>query len=63
MTEKDRLRVTVADGKYTVVLPQEGGMFALRYGEKWRNCCGDGLILELAQRIDELENNEVEKDR
>jgi len=53
---KDLYRVTVDDGKYTVVLPEKGGMYALRHGEAWRDCCGDGLILALVQRIDELEN-------
>ena len=51
----DQLRVTVANGKYTVVLPEKGGLYALRYGEKWRDCCGDGLILSLALRIEELQ--------
>jgi len=48
------LKVTVCDGKYTVILPKDGGLKALRYGEEWRDCCGDGLILALAQEIDTL---------
>lgn len=52
MTE--RLRVTVYDGKYTVVQAEGGGLRALRYGEEWRDCTGDGLILALAQEVAEL---------
>jgi hypothetical protein len=50
----NELRVEVADGKYTVVMDAKGGLRALRYGEEWRDCCGDGLILALAQEIAEL---------
>lgn len=45
------LDVTVGDGKYRVVMPRGGGLRALRYGEEWRSCTGDGLILALAQEI------------
>jgi len=54
--EGELVRVSVANGKYTYVLPQVGRAYALRYGEKWRDCCGDNFILALAQRIEELEN-------
>lgn len=50
----DRLNVTVGDGKYTVVQPENGGAYALRYGEPWRDCCGDNLILELAYEVEDL---------
>ena len=52
MTE---LCVTVADGKYTVIL-DDNGLRALRHDEEWRDCCGDGLILALASEIEELRN-------
>ena len=52
----DLLCVTVYDGKYTVKQYSNGRVEALRYGEKWRDCTGDGLILALVQRIYELEN-------
>ena len=45
---------TVYGGKYTVIQDNKGGLKALRYGEEWRDCCGDGLILALAQEVDEL---------
>ena len=50
------LRVTVCDGKYTVIQESTGRLKALRYGEEWRDCCGDSLIMALAQRVDELEH-------
>ncbi len=48
------LSVTVGDGKYTVIQDETGNVKALRYVEKWRDCCGDGLILALAQEVEEL---------
>lgn len=50
----DTLRVTVGDGKYTVVLPKDGRLHALRYGEQWRDCVGDGLVLALALEVEAL---------
>jgi hypothetical protein len=48
------LKVTVGDGKYTVLFDENDRLSALRYGEKWRDCCGDGLILALAYEVEEL---------
>lgn len=48
------LRVTIRDGKYTVVLPVDGKLHALRYGQPWRDCVGDGLILSFAQEVERL---------
>lgn len=48
------MRVSVYDGKYTVVWGGKEPLRALRYGEEWRDCCGDGLILALAQEVEEL---------
>ena len=31
-----------ADGKYTIYHDKDRGLQALRYGEKWRDLCGDG---------------------
>ncbi len=50
----DLLSVTVYDGKYTVIQENTGNVKALRYGEEWRDCCGDGLILALAQEVQSL---------
>jgi len=52
MTE--HLRITVYDDKYTYI-QDDSGSRALRYGEKWRDCTGDGFILALAQEIEELQ--------
>lgn len=51
---KDALHVTTLDGKYTVILPEDGKLHALRYGQPWRECVGDSLILTLAQDIETL---------
>ena len=54
MNSTDPLRVTTLDSKYTVILSREGHLRALRYGQEWRDCVGDGLILTLAQDIETL---------
>ena len=48
------MRVTVYDGKYTVVWEPPGELRALRYGDEWRDLCGDGLVLALAMEVEEL---------
>jgi hypothetical protein len=48
------LEVTIADGKYTVIQDETGRLRALRYGEEWRDCCGDNLVYYLATEVDEL---------
>lgn len=48
------LNVSVAAGKYTVILEKNRGLRALRHGEEWRDCCGDSLILALAVEIEYL---------
>jgi hypothetical protein len=48
------LCVTVGDGKYTVKQDATGRLTALRYGEPWRDCCGDGLIYTLAAEVETL---------
>lgn len=50
----EALRITTLDAKYTVVLTNEGHLKALRYGQPWRDCIGDGLILTLAQEIETM---------
>jgi len=60
------LKVDIANGKYTVVMDESrGGLMALRYGEEWRDCCGDNLIYWLATELDELrkrvQNEEILK--
>lgn len=47
--------ITVGDGKYTVSHNNGVGLKALRNGEEWRELSGDGLVLSMVQRIEELE--------
>ena len=49
-----QLNVTVGDGKYTVQQDDGGRLTALRYGEPWRDWCGDGLIYQLAAEVQNL---------
>jgi len=44
--------VTVYGGKYRYIFDKDGAR-ALRHGEPWRDCCGDGFILALAQDLEE----------
>ena len=54
VTNTDMLNVAVCDGKYTVIQNEQGAVRALRYGEEWRDCVGDGLIVALAYEVDSL---------
>jgi len=46
---------TVCDGKYTIVFRESTGeLSALRYGEPWRDLCGDGIVLAMLQEIENL---------
>ena len=47
-------RIELDDGKYTVVHDSGAGLHALRYGEHWRDMTGDGLVLAMAQEIEDL---------
>lgn len=41
-------KITICDGKYTLVYNHENGDFrALRYGKEWRDLIGDKLIFAL----------------
>ena len=51
----DLLRVEV-DEKYTVIQDENGKLYALRYGEPWRDLVGDNLILRMAQQLAEFKN-------
>lgn len=53
----DRLRIDVDGGKYTVVQPEEGQAYALRYGEMWLDSdqmLGTNMILSMAYELEEL---------
>ena len=53
---KDYLLKVEVNNKYTVVQMKNGSLKALRYGEEWRDCTGDGLILSLAQELESSRN-------
>lgn len=63
---REIFHVSVCDGKYTVAQYRGGRVEAFRYGEKWRDCTGDELILALAQELHELrvavEDAAIERD-
>lgn len=48
-------RIELDGGKYTVCHENGTNLRALRNGEPWRELTGDGLVLAMAQRIEELE--------
>lgn len=48
-------KIELLDGKYTVQHDNGTNFKALRYGEEWRDLTGDGLVLALVQRIEELQ--------
>lgn len=47
-------RITVYDGKYTLIHDNGVGLRCLRHGEPWRNLVGDSMVLALVQEIEEL---------
>ena len=53
-SEANIIRVSVCDGKYTVIQGASGSLRALRHGEEWRDLTGDGLVLALAQEVADL---------
>lgn len=59
-------KIVLENGKYTVLHENGVNLRALRHGEAWRELTGDGLVLAMAQRIEELEEQlqaiESEKD-
>jgi hypothetical protein len=50
------MKITLDNGKYEVVLSENGSSFeALRYGELWRDLVGDNLIYYMFLKIVEQE--------
>lgn len=56
-----RLEVTVGDGKYTIIMEDNGHLKALRYGKEWRDLVGDGMVLALAQEVQNLRDKYEKK--
>lgn len=55
MSERQRLRVSTTDGKYTVIQTEGGGMSFLHHGEPWpeaQNLAYVGMVLTLAQDLE-----------
>ena len=48
------LCVELDNGKYTVKQDSSGRLYALRYGEEWRDLCGDNLVYQLAAEVERL---------
>lgn len=53
----DHLRIDIDDGKYTIVQPEDGQAYALRYGKPWLSAeqmTGTKMILAMAYELEEL---------
>jgi hypothetical protein len=48
--------ISLHEGKYKVSHTNGTNFHALRHGQPWRDLTGDGLLLAMVQRIEELEN-------
>jgi len=59
----DMIRVSICDGKYTIVQDATGRTSVLRNGEAWRDAVGDGVILGAAYEIEELRERVEELER
>lgn len=51
------VRFKFADGKYEYVREPGFRAHVYRHGEEWRDVTGDGFILSMIQRIEELEES------
>lgn len=49
------MKIDLDDGKYTYVM-DNGKQYALRYGEPWRDLCGDKFVYAMACMIQGLED-------
>lgn len=61
----NNIYITLNDGKYEYTFnAKEGTQVIKRNGQPWRDETGDNLLLEMAQRIDQLEDEvaELEED-
>jgi hypothetical protein len=61
----DMVKVTICDGKYTIIQDASGRTKLLRYGEPWRWVTGDNVILGAAYEIQKLQEriNQLEDAR
>lgn len=56
----ERIERSFYGGKYTLIRESSGRMYALRYGEPWRELSGDNLIYFMLMRITDLEEELME---
>jgi len=52
-SDQTLLRLATADGKYEVVRTAEGGAYATRHGERWRDLTDAPLTLAIAQELND----------
>lgn len=50
----EMIRVSICDGKYTIVQDSSGRTNVLRYGGEWRDVTGDNVILGATYEIERL---------
>jgi hypothetical protein len=49
------MRAIISGNKYEIIFNQKTGeLKALRHGEEWRDLTGDGMVLGMLQKIDDL---------
>lgn len=51
----DMVKVSICDGKYTIIQDASGRTSVLRHGEEWRDSTGDNVILGAAYEIQKLQ--------
>lgn len=49
---KDNMNISLENEKYTINITNDGKIEVLRYGEPWRDCTGDKLILALIHEVE-----------
>ncbi len=54
--KKISYKIDVANGKYTVISYEDGGMKALRHGEEWQDLCGNNLVFFLMVELIEAKD-------
>lgn len=50
-----KFEIELQDGKYTYIYDGKGNQIALRYGEGWRDLCGDSFVYAMAAKIRDQE--------
>jgi aminopeptidase-like protein len=51
----DMIKVSICDGKYTIIQDASGRTNVLRYGYLWRDATGDNVVLGAAYEIEKLQ--------